>query len=328
MQKKIKLVTLTGILLLLLGSLSGCAWFDPIKVDPEPPRPYTAQDSSAIDLVLDIPDYSVNEILSIPGRIGPGLRVIIDGTEMDIDPFGNFLAQVRLTREKNYIPVRVVSNDGKAIYATSKVVNYDRYANIPRLDVIIPATVTSRDARVIISGATDPDCRINANGNTAQTDENGSFIVNVPLTAGDNIVRLTATNSKGRTSTVQQVVNYSVPVDMQPMLVVSSPEPSPDGFVSTDRIKIVGFTDPYNIIEIYNNYYNGDESVKSLVFKGTIPRNGQFSVDVTLSTTGGGVNDLQIVATNSNGGTATESRRVTYKNLPSPEFNNNEDEYY
>ena len=320
MDRIIKPLLLVGILLLTLGYLTGC-----LPTPPEAPddtKVYKEQLSSAIDLVLDIPDVSTNEVLSIPGRIGPGLRVFIEETEMDLDPFGNFVAQVRLTRAKNYIRIRVVSEDGKAIYSTSKVVNYNQSAN-PFLDVVIPATVSARDAKVILTGQTDPDCKINANGRSAVPDENGNFIVEVPLEIGDNIVKLTATNPKGKTSTAQRVVSYNTPVDMQPMLVVSSPEPSADGYVSTDRIKIVGFTDPYNIIEIYNNYYNSDGEVKSLVFKGTIPRSGQFSVDVSLSTTGSsdanwGVNELQIVSTNSNGGTATETRRVTYKEPPAP----------
>ena len=306
------------IILLLAACLTGC-WPQP-PVAPDTTRQYKGQLSSAIDLVLDIPDVSTSDVISVPGRIGPGLRVFIDETEMDLDPFGNFVAQVRLTKQRNYIQVRVVSEDGKAVYSTSRVINYNQTAN-PRLDVVIPAAVSSRDAKMIISGRTDPDCKISANGRSASPDENGNFIIEVPLELGDNIVKLTATNTKGKTSTAQQVVTYSVPKNMQPMLVVSSPEPSSDGYVSTERIKIVGFTNPYNIIEIYNNYYNGDVSVKSLVFKGTIPRSGQFSVDVTLSTAGDfpntGVNDLQIVATNENGGTATESRRVTYKEPPS-----------
>ena len=317
MQKTIRSIAFAGMLLLLLGGLTGCI-LDPIVVEPEEPGQYKKQQSSAIDLVLDVPEISTNEIVSVPGRIGPGLQVYIDGTEMDLDPFGNFVAQVKLSREKNYIPIRVVAEDGKAVYTTSRVINFDKYANNPKLDVIIPATVTARDARVIITGTTDPGCVVSVGGTSTVADENGEFIINVPLDEGDNIVRLTATNNMGRTSTAQQVVTYSVPKNTQPMLVVSSPEPSPDGFVSTERIKIVGFTDPYNIIEIYNNYYSNNEEVKSLVFKGTIPRSGQFSVDVTLSTTGGGVNDLQIVATNENGGTATEARRVTYKPTPAP----------
>jgi hypothetical protein len=241
--------------------------------------------------------------------------------EVDQDPFGNFNAQVRLTPKRNYIPVRVVSEDGKAIFSTAKVVNFNESGN-PYLDVVIPQAFTSRDPKMIISGITEPDCKVNANGNTVVPDENGNFIVDVPLEEGDNIVKIVSTNPKGKSSTVQRVVSYNVPKNMQPMLVVSSPEPSPDGYVSSERLRIVGFTDPFNIIEIYNNYYNGDETVKSLVFKGTIPRNGQFSVDVSLSTTGTGVNDLQIVATNENGGTATESRRVTYKEpyVEEPEY--------
>ena len=310
MQRISKPLILAGVLLLALGLLAGCMPQPPTPADDS--RVYREQLSSAIDFTLDIPEVSTNEVLSIPGRIGPGLRVFIEETEMDLDPFGNFVAQVRLTQKKNYIRVRVVSEDGKDIYATSKVVNYNQSAN-PFLDVVIPATVSARDAKVILTGQTDPDCKVSANGRSAVPDENGNFIVEVPLEIGDNIVKIVATNPKGKTSTAQRVVSYNTPVNMQPMLVVSSPEPSVDGFVSSDRIKVVGFTDPYNIIEIYNNYYNDDGAIKSLIFKGTTPRNGQFSVDVSLSANDGDVNEIQVVATNANGGTATESRRVTYK---------------
>jgi len=306
--------TALGLILLvtlLTCLLTGC--LVDLTGDPEEPR-RTAQSgstSSAIDLVFDVPDYADRRELEIPGRIGPGMRVFINEVEMEIDPLGNFTAVVSLPREKNHIPIRVVSNDGKSIYTTSRVINYAA-ATGPWLNANIPTANNSKSGRLIIRGNTSPDSRINANGYSARPDENGNFIVEVPLREGDNVVRVVATDSKGKTATVQQVVNYTVPKNLQPMLVVSSPEPR-DGYVSSDRIRIVGFTDPNNIIEIYNNYYKDANPIKSLIFKGTVPLNGQFSVDVNLSTTEDGVNDLQIVATNGDGGTAIESRRVTYK---------------
>jgi hypothetical protein len=267
--------------------------------------------ASAIDLVFDVPEHTYSDLLEIPGRIGPGLRVFVNELEMELDPLGSFTAQVRLRPDKNYINLRVVSEDGKSIYATAKVVHYTEPSG-PWLEVEIPTANNSKNGRLIIRGVTNPNSTISANGHRALPDERGNFIVEVPLREGDNVVRVVATDPKGKTATAQQVVNYTVPKNLQPMLIVSSPEPR-DGYVSSERLRIVGFTDPNNIIEIYNNYYKDDNLVKSLVFRGTVPLNGQFSVDVNLSTTEDGVNDLQIVATNGDGGTAMETRRVTYK---------------
>lgn len=310
-----KIIAFTTILLLLIISgLTGC--FGKIQ---EQSAVSTQQDGgglpsssspSSSGLVFNIPETSKEEILNIPGNIGPGQRIFINESEVAVDTAGNFNAQLKLVPGLNSVSIKVISNDNKSIYSTAKSVNYIP-SNNPKLDVTIPGVYNSDSETMIIKGVTDPGCQVDANGYRVTPDEKGNFIVRVPMEKGENVVKVVSTNQKGKTSTVQQVVNYSKLNNKQPTLVVSSPEPK-DGYVSTEKIKISGFTEPNNLVEIYNNYYNGDTAVKSLIFKGTTS-NGQFSADVTLSKEGGGVNDLLIVATNEFGGTISETRKVIYK---------------
>jgi len=308
-----KIAFATVLLILTIGGLTGC--FGKTQEQPEVPAQqdeegFPSSSSSSSGLVINIPDTSKEEILNIPGNIGLEQRIFINESEVAVDAGGNFNAQLKLVPGLNSVSIKVVSFDNKSIYSTAKSVNYIQ-SNNPRLDVTIPGTYNSNSDTMIINGVTDPGCQVDANGYRVTPDEKGNFIVSVPMETGENIVKVVSTDQKGKTSTVQQVVNYSRLNDKQPTLVVSSPEPK-DGYVSTEKIKISGFTEPNNLIEIYNNYYNGDTAVKSLIFKGATS-NGQFSADVTLSKEGGGVNELLIMATNEFGGTESETRRVTYK---------------
>ncbi|MCG9968631.1 hypothetical protein L9W92_11280 [Pelotomaculum terephthalicicum JT] len=309
-----KKIAFTIVLILLIaGGLTGCLGKTQEQTDASAQQEeggYSSSSSSSSGYVFNIPETSKEETLNIPGNIGPGQRIFINESEAAVDGFGNFNAQLKLTPGLNSVALKVVSSDNKSIYATAKSVNYIPSDN-PKLDVTIPGEYNSDTEMLIIKGATEPGCQVDANGYRATPDEKGDFIVSVPLENGENVVKVTSTNQKGKTSTVQQVVTYSRLNNKQPTLVVSSPEPK-DGYVSTEKIKISGFTEPNNLIEIYNNYYNGDSAVKSLIFKGTTS-NGQFSADVTLSKEGGGVNNLLIVATNAFGGTISETRNVIYK---------------
>jgi len=305
-----KRITFSAVLLsFIIYGLTGC-----FGKTEEPPSVSTQQaggPSSSKGLVINIPETSKEEIINIPGNIGPSQRIFINDTEALVDDVGNFNAQLKLVPGQNSVSIKVVSSDNKSIYSTAKSVNYIP-SNNPKLDVTIPGVYNSDTETMIIKGVTDPGCQVEANGYRVTPDEKGNFIVSVPLEKGDNIVKVVSTNQKGKTSTVQQVVTYSKLNNKEPTLIVSSPEPTKDGYVSSEKIKITGFTEPNNLIEIYNNYYNGDNNVKSLIFKGTT-RNGQFSADVTLSKEGGGINDLLIIATNEFGGTTSETRTVIYK---------------
>lgn len=302
------------VLLLMISGLTGC-----LSLQQEQPVAPVLENtdesaSAAVDLVVTIPETHGEEILNIPGRIGPGLRVFINEAEALIDPAGNFNVQVQLVAGKNPISIQVLAEDNTSVYSTARNVDYVTSGN-PLLQLTIDEVYRSDSETMILRGVTEADCNIDANGYRFAPDEDGNFIVGIPLEEGDNIVKVVSTNPQGKTSTVQQVVSYSRLNSTQPTLVVSSPEPSVDGYISSERIKISGFTEPNNVVEIYNNYYNGDTAVESLLFKGTTT-NGQFTVDVTLSKDGGGVNDLLIVATNSFGRTASEARRIIYKETP------------
>lgn len=311
-----RLAAVSVLFLLVICGITGCFW----QTEAPPPEPAPQDDSvaslvsSASGLVFNVPETTNEEILVIPGNVGPGQRLFINEDEVLTGPDGQFEARISLIPGNNSISIKLVSLDQKAIYATAKNVRCIPSGN-PRLDVSIPEEYQAETEMMFVRGTTDPGCRVDANGHWVTPDEKGGFIACIPLKTGENVVKITSTNPKGKTSTVQQVVTFNKLNNKPPTLIVASPEPDKDGFVSSERITISGFTEPNNLIEIYNNYYNGDNSVQSLIFKGTAG-NGKFSADVTLSKDGYGQNELLIVATNEYGLTTSETRTVTYKEAP------------
>lgn len=78
-----------------------------------------------------------------------------------------------------------------------------------------------------------------------------------------------------------------------------------------DRVVINGFTDPYCLVQVFNNYFNpdGDESL-SLISISEIGPNGIFASEVLLKP---GLNELIIRAVGPNGGVKEEIRQIQRK---------------
>ena len=258
-------------------------------------------------LTINIPDQSTDKTIEIPGIIGKGQKIFVNDKEGSVDVNGNFIATVNLVPGINQLTFKVYSKDGSSVYSTGKSVTYTPH--IPKLIITnsIPSNYASETSTITIFGTTDSNCKVTANGANSLPDVNGNFIITVPLKSGENIIKLESTNTSGLVNSVQQVINFTkVDKKPKPNLVLSLPD---TGFVSSKDITINGFTDPNNIIEIYNNYSDSRNTVKSLIFKGSI-KNGSFAIPVLLSE---GSNTLLIRATNELNITTDLTKTVTYK---------------
>ncbi|MFZ3102370.1 MAG: hypothetical protein WA131_03550 [Desulfitobacteriaceae bacterium] len=262
---------------------------------------------------LNLPDQSSDKTLKIKGIIGKAQKLFVNDQEGSVDANGNFTSTVDLVPGSNQLTVKVFSKDGSSVYSTGKNVTYTPH--IPKLIITSPlkSSYASETSTITISGTTDSNCKVTANGANSLPDVNGNFIITVPLKSGENIIKLDSTNPSGLVNSFQQVLNFTkVDKNQKPKLVVSLPSDTtakPTGYVSSKDIPISGFTDPNNIIEVYNNYYQNDKKVQSLIFKGTI-NNGTFAIPVTLSE---GTNTLLIRATNEFDQSTDQTKTVNYK---------------
>lgn len=316
----IKKLTFLLILLLLIALiLTGCSfaipWANkatsttsqPINNSENTTGASVATNSMAPALTINIPDQSTDKTIEIPGIIGKGQKIFVNDKEASVDDNGNFIATVNLVPGINQLTVKVYSKDGNSVYSTGKSVTYTPH--IPKLIITnpIPKSYSSETSSITISGITDSNCTVTANGVSIQPDVNGNFIITVPLKNGENILKLESTNPSGLVNSIQQVINFTkIEKKPNPNLVVSLPD---TGFVSSKDITINGFTDPKNIIEIYNNYSDPLNTVKSLIFKGSV-NNGTFTIPVSLSD---GPNTLLIRATNEFNISTDVTKTVNYK---------------
>ncbi len=312
MTKKIIILT---IMLLVTLLLTGCSFALPwtrnaTSTTNQPsnaPSNTTSSGNSSPNFTINIPDQSSEKTIAIPGVIGKGQKIFLNDKEVIADENGNFIANVDLIPGINPLRVKVFSKDSSSIYSTGKNITYT--PQIPKLSITspIPSTYASENPSIIIMGKTDPNSKITSKGTSILPDANGNFIITVPLNSGDNIIKLDSTNPSGLVNSFQQVINF-IKIDKKPKpnLVVSLPD---TGFVSSKDITINGFTDSNNIIEVYNNYNNSINAVKSLIFKGSINK-GTFAIPVSLSD---GSNTLLIRATNEYNITTDLTKTVTYK---------------
>lgn len=256
-------------------------------------------------LVFTPPSATDRENLAVAGRTLPGSSVIINRQKQEVGEDGSFTAVLHLQPGLNIIPVQVTAPSYR--YSGSVQVEYRPEEELPRLDLDLKNQYSY--SHIIFKGSTDPGNQVTINHRPITIQENGDFLAEIFLVQGTHVLNLTVTNKDKKTTTMQRTVKVIYPVK-KPSLIVSMPEEP--GFVSEDRIIIQGFTGIYNLVEVYNNYFNsnGRESL-SLMATATVDAKGVFIAEVALNP---GPNNLIIRAIDQRGSVTEETRKIYSKN--------------
>ncbi|HSX58169.1 MAG TPA: Ig-like domain-containing protein [Candidatus Saccharimonadales bacterium] len=148
------------------------------------------------------------------------------------------------------------------------------------------------------SGETSSEVSValSVNGKSAtktKSDTTGQFkFTKVALTPGDNLIKVTATNSAGETKDASATVTLDT---TKPGLAITSPVDGATYPSSTKTVTIVGATEPEAIV-----YINGSQAV--------VDAAGKFSFNVAVTP---GTNGLEVSSTDSAGNITTVKLSVT-----------------
>lgn len=195
------LLSLTGCNIPLIGSRNKANQVNPQEAQNETQSDSITSSSPQTNpfISLNIPEKSYQQNLKLAGKTIPGNNIIINEKLFNTDNNGSFIAEINLIPGKNIIDVKVVSNDGKSIYNKGYTVEY--YVK-PKLE-IVQFNQTSNNI-LNITGNTDPNCLVNVKGYITQSDDKGSFQLNVPMDDLESAVTILTTNTAGNSSSVQK----------------------------------------------------------------------------------------------------------------------------
>lgn len=259
---------------------------------------------SSHNLNFNPPSVTHNKQISVQGKANPGSKVRINNEEQIINETGEFTAVLDLKEGINWIPVRMTTAGSR--YAGSVMIEYQPISVPPMLKADIKKIYYGR--RVLIKGNTDPGNSVKVNNIPVALQEDGEFLAEVFLAQGSHLITIQAQNKEKFTSTMQRDIRVIYPVK-KPSLVVTLPEKP--GYISGEKIKVQGFTDIYNIVEIYNNFFDskGTETL-SLVASATVDTRGLYTAEIYLNP---GRNRLLIRAMDPSGAVTEEMREIYAK---------------
>ncbi|MFA6808226.1 MAG: hypothetical protein WCR27_04465 [Eubacteriales bacterium] len=257
---------------------------------------------------LDLPKTTHEPQIKVAGYTHPDCAIYINGIKLVVNNTDySFTTNIPLKEGKNILALKVIKTGktSSSIYSTGKIIEYIPQEVIPFLQVDLKDKYTYN--HIIFEGKTDPGSSVLVNNFPVTCQENGSFLTDIHLFQGDHIVNIVAKSDSGLTSTIQKKVNITYPLKL-PTLIVSLP--SQTTYSSSGEVLISGFTDCYNIVEIYCNSFNSDINNLSMVYKAEIENTTQFSCSTKLSS---GKNDLIIRAIDPLGNVKEEKRTIIVK---------------
>lgn len=302
MKKKINL------LILCIFILGGCSAISVSDHDFTPTSTHLKDKGDIekpIRLLFDPPKSTNKALLTVPGQTSPGNKIYINGHEQTVSPDGSFTAILELTEGSNIIIIKEVSKNARL--QKNKYVEYIPEIPDPELWVGLEDRYSS--SHIIFNGQTNPGNKVTIDGFPILVKEDGSFMTDIIRYQGNHILDIVASNREGRSTTIQKRIDVVYPLK-RPTLIV--PLPEEPGFITSDRIVINGFTDPYCLVQVFNDYFNSNSNeVLSLVSISEVGSNGIFACEVTLNP---GPNKLIIRTVDPSGGVKEEVRKIYFKN--------------
>lgn len=128
------------------------------------------------------------------------LSVDLDGSQSDRTLTGDGVLRLPVHNGTNRITVSAEGDDGVWV-SESKTYMLDLIAPTLRIFVDWDAIVTSKK-KILLSGNAD-QAHVAINGESLETKANGNFSKEVPLDYGINLLKVTATNDSGNTTTYE-----------------------------------------------------------------------------------------------------------------------------
>lgn len=122
---------------------------------------------------------------------------------------GKFRGDLELKQGENKIVAKAVSEAGKTSDASQEfTIIFDNKE--PELEVTAPSNDQTfyQNNRVKVSGKTEKDNQVFANGFLANVDPDGNFEVTIPLVEGENKIEVKAVDIAGNTKMVEIKVNF------------------------------------------------------------------------------------------------------------------------
>lgn len=168
------------------------------------------KDRTPPPLKLDdsIPTLTNENFISISGTTEAGGSVFVDGEEVEVSKNGRFSHKFELGEGTNTINVKAEDPSGNAT-RKSLTITLDSIEPYIKVDPIDDRYIEAR--MVNVNGRVDEDCTIRIDGveelNPVMTSSTFSF--SVPVTYGDNTIKVVATDPAGNTAFEEfQFVNF------------------------------------------------------------------------------------------------------------------------
>lgn len=167
--------------------------------------------------VLDPLTIATNSsTLILTGRGQPELTLVLyhneaEAKKLTLSAEGSFsVTSVELQEGTNTLSAKLIDDKGN-VSDLSNVVTTSFKKTPPSLEISSPpdnSTSSGENKTVVVSGKTSEDTTITVNDRLVVVKSDGSFSYNYPLTEGDNILRIVATDTAGNQTIIERKVTY------------------------------------------------------------------------------------------------------------------------
>ncbi|MCL4353579.1 hypothetical protein M1615_03905 [Patescibacteria group bacterium] len=167
--------------------------------------------------ILDPILYATNSAkISISGLASPqnNIKLYINDEligETMSQKNGKFIFKnITLNQGQNSIKTRAQKNNSQSDFSQTQIITFTN--KDPSLSIEAPTdgqSFSKGDSPILIKGKTDPGIRITINGFWAIVSDSGDFSYQLPLTNGDNQIKIKATDGAGNTTEKDLTVKYS-----------------------------------------------------------------------------------------------------------------------
>jgi len=145
-------------------------------------------------------------MLSVQGKVPPGVTVRVNGKEVQVDEDGAFNVDIVLDEGENVIRVEAIDPVGNVSVEERRVFLRTRPPQLALTNVQDGMTV--REPSIIVIGRTEPGVSVWVNGRQVAVDAQGGFQAPVELIAGENVIRVEAIDKAGNSATLVRRIVY------------------------------------------------------------------------------------------------------------------------